>query len=106
NAGGGNGGSWLNKKNGLPCRAEIDRLKNAAIHWRHVKNVRLRGDTANRPCPPAAIRSDISPAQNRIELSRARLAKSQKNCKTDSDCTSNASHKSPLSSANTSDAMF
>src|SRR5207249_99217 len=62
-------------------------------------NIRLRRDTTDRACPPAAVRSNIPPAQNRIELSPAHLPDSQNNCETDYNDISNRSHKTPLSSA-------
>src|SRR5213596_1970234 len=64
---------WLIVKDRLPRPAVIDGFKNAAVHRRHVKNIRLRRNTADRARSPAAVRSNVPPAQNRIELSRARL---------------------------------
>jgi len=86
-------------ENWLPGAAVIDRFENAAVHRRHVENVRLRRDTTDGAGPPAAVRSNIPPAQNRIELSPAHLPDSQNNCETDYNDISNRSHKAPLSSA-------
>src|SRR5215471_19449222 len=84
---------WLIIKNRLPRPAVIVRLKYATVHRRHVENVRLRGHTADRTCPPATVRSNVSPTQNRIELSRACLPDWQNNREPDYDCTSKPLHK-------------
>src|SRR5207237_5853149 len=84
----------LTIENRLPRPTVIDRFKNAAVHRRHVENIRLGQHTADRTSPPAAIRSNVSPAQDRIELSRAYVPNSQKNRETDYDCISKRSHKS------------
>src|SRR3954447_25917954 len=90
---------WLVIKNRLPRPAVINRFKNAAVHRRHVENVRLRRHSADGACPPAAIRSNIPPTQNGIELSRARLANSPNGNEPDCDCVSNPLHKPAFSLA-------
>src|SRR6266513_2401284 len=90
---------WLVIKNRLPRPAVINRFKNAAVHRRHVENVRLRRHSADGACPTAAIRSNIPPTQNRIEISRARLANSPNGNEPDCDCVSNPLHKPAFSLA-------
>src|SRR5436190_24352191 len=85
-------------ENRLPSAAVIDRIENAAVYRRHVENIRLRRDTTNRACPPTAVRSNIPPAQNGIQLSSADLRDSQNNCENDYNDISNRSHKAPFSS--------
>src|SRR5256885_14731487 len=70
-------------KDRLPGPAEIGRFKNAAVHRRHVKNIRLRRNTRDRARPPAAVRADISPPQDRIKLSRLRVIDSNKDYERD-----------------------
>src|SRR5205823_13614395 len=77
----------------LPRPTVIDRFKNAAVHRRHIENIRLRWHSSNRTRPPAAVRSNVSPAQNRIELAGAyvRLPKFQNNREDENDRTVAAS---------------
>src|SRR5260370_4349517 len=77
----------------LPPPPVIARFKSAAVPRRHVETIGLRWHPADRAGPPAAVRSNVSPAQNRIELSRSRLPKPQTDRETDYDCISNRSHK-------------
>src|ERR1051325_11088027 len=97
---------WLIIENRLPGSAVIDRFETPAVHRRHVENIWLRRHAADRAGPPAAVGSNVSPAQNGIELSSARVRNCQKNGEPDYDCTSNQSHKPQLSSAIASDAML
>src|SRR5438067_2198757 len=83
-----------------------DRSANAAVDRRHVENIRLRRNTADRACASAAIRSNVSPPQNGIELYCAGLANACRNQESDYDCVSNRSHESPLSSANRKGAIL
>src|SRR5438874_10953843 len=81
-------------ENRLPRPTVIDRFKNTAVHRRHVENIRLRWNSCDRARPAAAVRSNVTPAQDRIELSCARLSNPQTNRETDYDCISKRSHKS------------
>src|SRR4029077_2985361 len=83
-------------ENRLPRPTVIDRFKNAAVHGRHVENIRLRWNSCDRPCSAAAIRSNVTPAQNRIELSRSRLPEPHTNRETDYDCISKRLHESAI----------
>src|SRR5205823_6016074 len=56
-------------KDWLPRSAVVGGLKNAAVHRRHVEDIRLRRNTRDRASAPAAMRSDVPPAQNGIEIS-------------------------------------
>src|SRR5438105_3382264 len=79
-------------ENRLPRPTVIDRFKNAAVHRRHIKDIRLRWNSCDRARPPAAVRSNVSPA-NRIELAGAyvRLPKFQNNREDENDRTVAAS---------------
>src|SRR6202035_4455723 len=66
-------------KDWLPRAAVVGGLKNAAVHRRHVKDIRLRRNACDRASASAAIRSDVPPAQNGIEISRTRLPGSENN---------------------------
>src|SRR6266487_650001 len=72
-------------KDRLPCPAVIVGFENAAVYRRHVENIRLRRDPRDRARSPAAIRPSVSPAQNRIEFTRARLRNPQKNRENEND---------------------
>ena len=96
---------WLIVKNRLPCSSVIGCFENATIDLRHVKDIRLGRNAADRAGSPAAERSDVAPAQNRIELSRARLPNPHYDGKNNYDCISNRSHKPPLWSADQTGAM-
>src|SRR4029453_3798557 len=84
---------WLIIENRLPRPTVIDRFKNAAVHRRHVENIRLRWNSCDRARPPAAVRPNVTPAQNRIELAGAHLPNPKTNRETDYDCISKVSQK-------------
>ena len=75
-------------KNRLPCPAVVGGFKNAAVHRRHVEDIRLRRNTRDRASAPAAMRSDVPPAQNGIEISRIRLRDSATDDQLDYNCAS------------------
>src|SRR5205807_683369 len=78
-------------ENRLPRPSVIDRFENAAVHRRHVKDIRLRWNSCDRARPPAAVWSDVPPVQDRIELSGARLPNPQTNREDENDRTVAAS---------------
>ncbi len=87
-------------KNRLPCAAVVGGFKNAAVHRRHIEDIRLRRNACDRASASAAIRSDVSPAQNGIEIPRPRLPGCKNDHERDYNCASNESHKlRPFSSA-------
>ena len=75
-------------KDWLPRSAVVGGLKNAAVHRRHVEDIRLRRNTRDRASAPAAMRSDVPPAQNGIEISRIRLRDSASDDQLDYNCAS------------------
>ena len=76
-------------KNRLPCPAVVGGFKNAAVHRRHVEDIRLRRNACDRASAPTAMRSDVPPAQNGIEISGPRLANAENDDKRNRDYVSN-----------------
>ena len=69
-------------KQGLPGSAVVRRFENAAVDRRHIKHVRLRRHTANRPSSSATIRPHISPAQRGVECAGTRAGNAEYYCET------------------------
>ena len=76
-------------KNRLPCPAVVGGFKNAAVHRRHVEDIRLRRNACDRASASTAMRSDVPPAQNGIEIFGPRLANAENDDKRNRDYVSN-----------------